>query len=58
MLAWVQAEKFEGRIIINPGSATGAYSSMTEAAPASFVLMDIDGDKVRQLMAACTFISI
>lgn len=39
------AEKFEDRIIINPGSATGAYSSITKFPVPSFVLMDIDGDK-------------
>ena len=41
-----QAEKYEDRIIINPGSATGAFSIITEAPLPSFVLMDIDGDKV------------
>ena len=42
-----QAEKFENRFIINPGSATGAYSTMTTKPVPSFVLMDVDGDKVR-----------
>ncbi|KAK9784878.1 hypothetical protein WJX73_008907 [Symbiochloris irregularis] len=39
------AEKFENRFIINPGSATGAYSTMTTKPVPSFVLMDVDGDK-------------
>eukprot|EP00898_Chlorokybus_atmophyticus_P003862 jgi/Chlat1/4477/Chrsp29S04426 len=37
------AYKYEDRFLINPGSATGAYSSMTEDVKPSFVLMDVDG---------------
>ena len=33
--------------MINPGSATGAYSTVTPHPTPSFVLMDIDGPKVR-----------
>jgi vacuolar protein sorting-associated protein 29 len=38
-----KAYKHEGGVIINPGSATGAYSSITFNINPSFVLMDIDG---------------
>ncbi|WOL03788.1 hypothetical protein Cni_G12508 [Canna indica] len=47
-----KAYKHEGGVVINPGSATGAFSSMTyDANPGcavnpSFVLMDIDGLRV------------
>ncbi|GBG79289.1 hypothetical protein CBR_g29439 [Chara braunii] len=41
-----KAYKHQGRLIINPGSATGAYSSMTYDVNPSFVLMDIDGIRV------------
>ena len=34
------------RLQINPGSATGAYSSLTPDVRPSFVLMDVDGAKV------------
>ncbi|KAE8662668.1 Vacuolar protein sorting-associated protein 29 [Hibiscus syriacus] len=34
------------RVIINPGSATGAYSSITYDVNPSFVLMDVDGLRV------------
>ena len=44
-----QAFKYEDRLLINPGSATGAYSSVTEDTKPSFVLMDIDGSKVRNM---------
>ena len=44
----VQAFKFEERFLINPGSATGAYSDVVEDPKPSFVLMDIDGSKVRE----------
>ena len=46
----LQAEKFENRFIINPGSATGAYSTMAKDPVPSFVLMDVDGDKVPALL--------
>ena len=42
-----QADMYGERLQINPGSATGAYSSITPEAKPSFVLMDIDGSKVR-----------
>ena len=42
---WLQAYKYEDRFLINPGSATGAYSSVTRNVKPSFVLMDIDGAK-------------
>ncbi|XP_065850021.1 vacuolar protein sorting-associated protein 29 [Euphorbia lathyris] len=40
------AYKHEGGVVINPGSATGAYSSFTYDVNPSFVLMDIDGLRV------------
>ncbi|KAG4953193.1 hypothetical protein JHK87_038787 [Glycine soja] len=40
------AYKHEGGVVINPGSATGAYSSITYDVNPSFVLMDIDGLRV------------
>ena len=39
--------KHEDSYFINPGSATGAYSTTTPDAQPSFVLMDIDGSRVR-----------
>ena len=42
----LQAEKFEQRYLLNPGSATGVYSSITRNPKPSFLLMDIDGPKV------------
>ncbi|RZC58680.1 hypothetical protein C5167_005985 [Papaver somniferum] len=41
-----KAYKHEGGVVINPGSATGAYSSITYDVNPSFVLMDIDGFRV------------
>ncbi|GAB4814894.1 hypothetical protein N2152v2_001940 [Parachlorella kessleri] len=40
-----KAYKYEDRFVINPGSATGAYSTVTKQPTPSFVLMDIDGIK-------------
>ncbi|KAL6341574.1 hypothetical protein AAG906_032694 [Vitis piasezkii] len=40
------AYKHEGGVVINPGSATGAFSSITYDVNPSFVLMDIDGLRV------------
>jgi vacuolar protein sorting-associated protein 29 len=40
------AYKHEGGVVINPGSATGAYSSITYDVNPSFVLVDIDGLRV------------
>ncbi|XP_023638007.1 vacuolar protein sorting-associated protein 29 [Capsella rubella] len=37
------AYKHELGVVINPGSATGAYSSINQDVNPSFVLMDIDG---------------
>ncbi|KAK6152710.1 hypothetical protein DH2020_012349 [Rehmannia glutinosa] len=37
------AYKHEAGVVINPGSATGAFSSITYDVNPSFVLMDIDG---------------
>ncbi|KAK3223098.1 hypothetical protein Dsin_010123 [Dipteronia sinensis] len=41
-----KAYKHEGGVVINPDSATGAYSSFTYDVNPSFVLMDIDGLRV------------
>ncbi|KAI8029857.1 Vacuolar protein sorting-associated protein 29 [Camellia lanceoleosa] len=41
-----KAYKHEGGVVINPVSATGAYSSITYDVNPSFVLMDIDGLRV------------
>ncbi|KAI9337838.1 vacuolar protein sorting-associated protein 29-like protein [Pilaira anomala] len=43
-----EAYEYNGRFFINPGSATGAYSSIPEATDPvpSFVLMDIQGSSV------------
>mmetsp|Transcript_20430 Transcript_20430/g.28301 ORF Transcript_20430/g.28301 Transcript_20430/m.28301 type:complete len:184 (-) Transcript_20430:186-737(-) len=41
-----KAYQYEDRLIINPGSATGAFSSITHEVRPSFVLMDIDGLRV------------
>ncbi|XP_058179137.1 vacuolar protein sorting-associated protein 29-like isoform X2 [Rhododendron vialii] len=40
------AYKHEAGVVINPGSATGAYSSVTCDVNPSFVLMDIDATRV------------
>ncbi|KAL2546337.1 Vacuolar protein sorting-associated protein 29 [Forsythia ovata] len=40
------AYKHEAGVVINPGSATGSYSSITYDVNPSFVLMDIDGLRV------------
>lgn len=40
------AYKHEGGVVINPGSASGAYSSITYDVNPSFVLMDIDALRV------------
>ena len=42
----IQAYKYEDCLLINPGSASGAYGAMTEEAAPSFVLMDINNGKV------------
>jgi hypothetical protein len=43
----LQAVIYEELLQINPGSATGAYSTFTDSVQPSFVLMDLDGSKVR-----------
>ena len=45
----VQAERMEGRLLINPGSATGACSVFNNDVVPSFVLMDINGSKVSSI---------
>lgn len=45
-LVCVQAVNNEDQLQINPGSATGAYSTFSQAVQPSFVLMDLDGSKV------------
>jgi hypothetical protein len=47
MCCVLQAVIYEDLLQINPGSATGAYSTFTDAVQPSFVLMDLDGSKVR-----------
>lgn len=42
---FLQAYKYEDCLLINPGSATGAFGSMTSDATPSFVLMDINNSK-------------
>ncbi|KAL8247117.1 hypothetical protein R6Q59_008333 [Mikania micrantha] len=41
-----KAYKHEAGVVINPGSATGAYSNITYDVNPSFVPMDIDGLRV------------
>lgn len=50
-----QASKLEDRFLINPGSATGAFSSVTKNTRPSFVLMDMDAGKVRLSAFLCAF---
>ncbi|KAK9814081.1 hypothetical protein WJX72_000370 [[Myrmecia] bisecta] len=40
-----KACKYQDRFMINPGSATGAFSNLARDVKPSFVLMDIDGAK-------------
>jgi hypothetical protein len=44
-----QAVIYEDRLQINPGSASGSYSTFSKAVQPSFVLMDLDGSKVGHL---------
>lgn len=44
--AVLQAVNNEDQLQINPGSATGAYSTFSESVQPSFVLMDLEGSKV------------
>ena len=41
-----KAYKYEDRLFINPGSATGAYSPLRATTRPSFVLMDVDGQRL------------
>ena len=41
-----KAYKYEDRLLVNPGSATGAYGSLRAEANPSFVLMDVDGPRM------------
>lgn len=41
-----EVNEFEGRWFINPGSITGAYSSMTTEVVPSFMLLAVQGPKV------------
>ena len=41
-----KAYKYEDRLFINPGSATGAYSPLRASTRPSFVLMDVDGQRL------------
>jgi vacuolar protein sorting-associated protein 29 len=45
-VSFLQAVMYEDRLQINPGSATGAYSTTAKEVNPSFVLMDLDGTKV------------
>ena len=40
---------YEDKLLINPGSATGAYSSKESSTTPSFCLFDVDASKVRQV---------
>lgn len=42
----VQADCIEGRLLVNPGSATGAFNTFRDDVIPSFVLMDVSGKKV------------
>ncbi len=37
---------YDGKYFINPGTGTGAYSSLSPTSDASFILMAIQGDDV------------
>ena len=39
-------QQYDGKYFINPGSATGAYSSLNSASTPSFILMAIQGDDI------------
>ena len=41
-----KAYKYEDRLLVNAGSATGAYSPVTPDARPSFLIMDIDGPRI------------
>lgn len=46
VLMLAQADCVGGRLLINPGSATGAFHNLHQDVIPSFVLMDISGKKV------------
>ena len=41
-----QILQYDGKYFINPGSATGAYSSITSAPKPSFMLIAVQGDEI------------
>jgi vacuolar protein sorting-associated protein 29 len=41
-----QIVQYDGKYFINPGSATGAYSSTNSAPRPSFILIAVQGDEV------------
>ena len=45
-LFMIQADCIEGRLLVNPGSATGAFNTFRDNVVPSFVLMDISSKKV------------
>lgn len=45
----LQADCIEGRLLVNPGSATGAFNTFKDDVVPSFVLMDISSKKVTSL---------
>ena len=48
-LSPAQALNIDGALLVNPGSATGAYSMVAQKTVPSFVLMDINGSQVLTL---------
>lgn len=41
-----EAFEYEGKLFINPGSVTGAYSAVTDEVVPSFILMDVAGSSL------------
>ncbi len=41
-----EVSQFDGKFFINPGSITGAYSTLTEEVVPSFILLAVQGNKV------------
>jgi len=41
-----ESYEYQGKFFVNPGSATGAYSPLTNEVIPTFVLMDIQGSRV------------
>jgi len=48
-----EAIERDGKLFVNPGSATGAYSTLTDDVVPSFVLMDVQGSKVTLYVYKC-----